>query len=96
MSKATGTTPNMKTAALIRAYAARIAILMEEGDVVTAYDLLLAAIMRTKASEAEACCHMGRALICLYQGAADPPYRLDGWMCNPHLLEIAERLGMEG
>jgi hypothetical protein len=96
MSKATGTTPNMKTAELIRAYV-RAICQDEPGDVeFGAYDLLQATIMETDSSAADAICRMGRALICLHQGLADPAYRIGGSMCDSRLLEIAERLGMEG
>lgn len=83
-----------ETAELIRAYAAATILeCMGEGEDGT-YDHLLDAIVLTDATTAEACCHMGRALICLEEGLSDPPFRLGGDMCDPRVTEISVRLGM--
>lgn len=62
------------------------------------YDPLLDAIAQTAeqsdAATAEACCHMGRALICLEQSVEDAKYRLGGDECDPRMTEMARRLGM--
>ena len=50
--------------------------------------------MLTDATSAEACCHMGRALLLIEDGLSDPPYRLGGGDCDPRKAYIAARLGM--
>lgn len=92
MTKASGTTPNMKAAKLIRAYAQRA--LDENGDTTADNMPLARAIVTTNASTAEACCFMGRALLLIEDGLSDPPYRIGGAMCDPAKTTIAQRLGM--
>ena len=41
---------------------------------------------------AEETCHLGRALLAREDALYDPPYRLDGEMCDPRKVEIAARL----
>ena len=100
-------TPQIETATLIRAYAqdqvveslgemeARAKRLRAVSATLCAVSATLRAIVETDASEAEACCHMGRALLCLIGSFADPPFRLGGALCDSRLLEIARRLGMD-
>lgn len=89
-------TPQIETARLIRAYVDDILTeQMGDGDG-GAYDHLLDAIMGTDTSDAEACCHMGRALLCLHHGLSDPLYRLGGTLCDTRLTEISRRLGVAG
>jgi hypothetical protein len=89
---ARGITPQQITARLIRAYADAIMTeQMGEGEA-GAYDALLDAIAKTNGGDAEACCHMGAALLCIEEGLADAPFRLGGEDCDPRRTEIASRL----
>jgi len=85
------TIPAVETAKLIREYA-QWAIDNTTADD-EAPDPLLLAIVKTDATMADACCHMGRALLCIEHGLEDPPYRLGGDMCDPRVTIIAARLG---
>ncbi len=86
------TTPNIETAKLIRTYAQSLL------DDCTGQDEdappLVLAILNTKADDAEACCHMGRALLCIHDGLSDAPSRIGGPMCDLSVTVIAARLGM--
>jgi hypothetical protein len=86
--------PNMITAELIRAYAQ--SILDANGSQTINHPPLLWAksIVGTDDSSGEAVCHMGRAMLLIEDSYADPPYRLNGEMCDPRKTEIARRLGM--
>lgn len=81
------TFPNHETAKLIRAYA------ISAMDPAAAQPLIWA-IVETNAATAEACCHLGRALILIEDGLSDLPHRVGGDMCDPRKTEIATRLGM--
>jgi hypothetical protein len=94
MSKAQGIPPIVETARIIRELATEA--LSDVGDTPgepSATELLLKAITKTDASEAEACCHMGRALLCLHHSFSDPPYRYGGKYYPPVYQLIALRLG---
>jgi hypothetical protein len=94
MTKIANKTPNMMTAELIQAYAQRIVTeCMGDGDA-GAYDHLLEAILKTDATDAGACCYMGRAMLEIEESLSDPPYRLDGAMCDPERLKLAHLLGV--
>ena len=83
-----------ETAQMIRAYATAVLTeCMGDGDGGT-FDHLLDAITGTDATMAEACCHMGRALLCLHDRFADSPYRIGRIDCDPRITEIAARLGI--
>lgn len=86
------TTPTIETARLVREYA-QWALDECYLDNETK-DPLLTAIVGTKPADAEACCHMGCALIALEEATSDAPYRLGGDMCDPRITEIAKRLGV--
>ena len=94
MAKANNGTPITETARMLREYAEAICQECMGDGQAGAYDLLLDAICRTDASEAEACCHMGRALILIGDGLADPAYRVGGRYCDPRLTDLSQRLGL--
>jgi hypothetical protein len=94
MTKAQGKTPNMMTAELVRAYAQRIVTDFMGDGCDGGYDHLLEAILKTDAADAGACCHMGRAMLEIEESLCEPPYRLDGAMCDPERQQLAQMLGI--